>query len=173
MRGVSMKGMKGWFNQQGKLFGLINPWDLLVILLLFVLAIKVITYYRPAPLQLQKTPVKWGLLIESAPPYLAQSLAVGQNLFHDRTNGYLGKITAITVEPAPLVQEDDGKLVQLKSPYYQRLKLELTREAEVLTGSSKYGIYFGRTVMRVGETIAGHTLYTAVKGEVAYLKIEK
>jgi len=162
--------MKRYIDEQGKLFGIINPVDLIVILAVLTLGIKVLSDYRPLPLQAEKHPIRLGVVVRNVPPYFAKSLAVGQDVFEHRTHAYLGKIKAISTQPAEVLLTEGGKMVRAKSPSHQDVRLELGRDAEILTSSSKYGVYFGKLVLRVGETIDAYTLYTRISGEVEYLR---
>lgn len=162
--------MKRYTDEQGKLFGIINPVDLVVILVVLALGIKVLSDYRPVPLQTEKHPIRLGVIVRNVPPYFAESLAVGQDVFDHRTHAYLGKIMAISTQPAEVLLTGDGKMVRVKSPSHQDVRLELGRNAEILTSSSKYGVYFGKLIIRVGETVDAYTLYTRIRGEVEYLR---
>jgi len=162
--------MKRYIDEQGKLFGIINPVDLIVILVVLALGIKVLSDYRPLPLQNEKHPVRLGVVVRNVPSYFAESLVVGQDVFECRTHAYLGKIKAVSTQPAEVVLTEGGKMVLAKSPIHQDVRLELSRDAEILTSDAKYGVYFGKRIVRVGETIDAYTLYTRICGEVEYLR---
>lgn len=166
-----MKSMRQWLDERGKLFGLIHLLDLAVILIIFIVGIKILADYRPAPLRLRPRIVTVGLLVSDVPPYLAASLAVGQDLFQERTHAYLGKIMAITTQPAELLLEKAGELSSVQSPRNLDLRLELQRNGEVFTGDSKYGVYLGKLAVRVGDSLNCGTLYTSLRGKIEYLKV--
>lgn len=163
--------MKQWLDAKGKLFGLINPLDLLVILILFALGIKVIGDFRPASMRLHPSPVTLRIVVKDVPPYLVKSLFVKDDVYQDRTNVYLGTITAINTQPAEIMVQSDGKLKLVNSPRNLDLRIELKRSAEVVTGTPKSGVYLGKLAVRVGQLVDCHTPYTALHGEIEALRI--
>ena len=166
--------MQKFLDDQGKLFGLINPVDLLVILLLLALGIKVLSDNRPAPLDLKERPVILNLLVRDIPPYVANSIIVGQDLFQDGSDAYLGKIYVKKVDPAELLLQKEGQLVLVKSPRNFDLRLELRKRAgRVITGPAHGGVYLGKLAVRVGDRLKCHTLYTRLSGEVESLRLNE
>jgi len=163
--------MRLW-DEKGKVFGLINPVDLLVILIIFAVGVKVLWEFRPAPFKLRENRVTVGLLIKNVPVYLGRSITVGQDLFLDGADTYLGKIRRKQTEPAVLLLQKDGELLLGRSPRDQDLRLEIGRSGEVLTGPGKNGIYLGRLAVRVGDSLRAHTLYTSIKTEIEYIKVK-
>ena len=161
-----------FINEEGKLFGLINPIDLGVILLLLVIGVKVISDFYPQPLDTRLTPVTIGLLARDVPSYLVESLAVGQDLFLDNPEVYLGKIRAKKAEPALLLIPGTGEITITRSPQNYDLRVELRRSGRVVSGPARSGVYLGRLAVRIGDRLAAHTLYTSVKSEVEYLKVD-
>lgn len=129
----------------------IHPMNLLIMLFILLLSLNWIWRCRPQTVKQETTPFALGVLVVDAPDYLVKSLAVGQDVFQTRNNGYLGKIC----------------LLQASS---EGLRLELRRQADVFVGASKYGVYFGHNVMRVGEEITGKTLYSGFCGQIEYLR---
>lgn len=165
--------LKQIIDEKGKLFGLINPVDLVVILILFGLGIKIIWDYRPAPLMLKEHQVTMGLLVKNIPPYLAKSVTVGQDVFQDGTNAYLGKIKSKKTAPAEVLVDNDGKLILVQSPQGIDLSLELQRSGEILTGSSRNGIFLGKLAVRVGNRLQAHTLFSSIQGAIEYIKVNQ
>lgn len=167
-----MSGLSKLLDDQGKLFGLINPWDLGILMILMVLGIKVISDYRPEPLRLRETPVRYGLLVRESPPYLVESIAVGQDLFLDQHHVYLGKITVKKVQPAEILVNAGGRVLATTSPRNHDLRIELKRGGRIITGPSRSGVYFGKFPVRVGERLKAHTMYASIDGEIEYLRIK-
>ncbi|TCL69982.1 uncharacterized protein DUF4330 [Hydrogenispora ethanolica] len=164
--------MSKLIDEHGKLFGLINPVDLFVLILVLALGIRLLSQYRPAPLELRKRPVAMGLLAQDLPPYVAQSIAVGQDLFQDGTNAYLGKVIRKTVQPAEILVQKDGQLLLVKAPRNVDLRLELRRQSgRVVTGPAHTGIYLGKLAVRVGNRLNCHTLYTRLRLEVESVRV--
>lgn len=151
---------------------MINPWDLGIILILTVLGIKIISDYRPEPLKLRENPVSYGLLVRDAPPYLAESIAVGQDLFLDGPHVYLGKITAKRVQPAEILVDAGGRVLATTAPRNVDLRLELKREGRIIAGPSRSGVYFGNFPLRVGGRLKAYTMYASIDGEIEYLRIK-
>lgn len=160
-------------NDQGKLFGLINPFDLGILLILLILGIKVVSDYRPEPLKLKQNQVTFGLLVKNAPPYLVRSILVGQDLFLDEYHVYLGKILAKKIEPAEVMIEAGERIILTTSPRNYDLRLELKRDGRVISGPSRSGVYFGKLAVRVGNRLKAHTMYTSINGEIEYLQIRR
>jgi hypothetical protein len=162
-----------YIDEKGKLFGLINPIDLGVILLLVVLGIKVFSDYRPAPLDLKEHLVTTGLLIKNVPPYVAKSIKVQQELYEERLDVYLGKIYSVSSRPAEVMLVDSGHLLLTQSPKNLDLNLEFKRRGRIVTGPARTGVFLGKLAVRIGEKIKVHTLYTSVTGEVEYIRVQK
>lgn len=165
--------MSKFLDDQGKLFGLINPVDLAILAVLLVLGIKIISDYRPEPLQLKQNQVTYGLLLKDAPPYLVESIAVGQDLFLDEKHVYLGKIIVKKAQPAELIFESEGRMITATSPRNFDLRLEIRRNGRIIAGPSRSGVYFGKFAVRVGDRVKAHTMYTSIDGEVEYLRINR
>lgn len=142
-------------------------------MLLFLLGIKVISDYRPEPLKLKETPVVFGLLVKDIPNSLAESIAVGQDLFLDDYHVYLGKIYQKKIQPAEIMIESGGKLILTASPRNFDLRLEIKRNGRIVTGPSRSGVYFGKLPVRVGDRLRVHTMYTSFQGEIEYLRLQR
>ncbi len=155
------------------MFGLINPLDLAILLMLMLLGIKIISDYRPEPLKLKQNQVTFGLLVKNAPPYLVESIAVGQDLFLNEYHVYLGKIFAKQAEPAEVMLETGGRVILAKSPRNLDLRLKLKRDGRIVAGPSRSGVYFGKLAVRVGNRLKAHTMYASINGEIEYLRIKR
>lgn len=162
-----------FLDDQGKLFGLINPLDLGVLLILLILGIKIVSDYRPEPLQLKQNSVTYGLLLRDAPPYLVESIAVGQDLFLEEYHVYLGKIIVKKAQPAELITEERGRMITVASPRNFDLRLEVRRKGRIIAGPSRSGIYFGKFAVRVGERLKAYTMYSSIHGEIEYLRVKR
>jgi hypothetical protein len=161
-------------NNQGKIFGFINPLDLAVIIVIVLIGTKVVWDFRPESPQIKDRPVAVGLLVRDVPSYVAESLAVGQDLFDDATDAYLGKIHTIRAEPAELLLPDNGRVILSRSPRNQDIRLELTkRRGRVETGPARSGVYLGKIAARVGVRLQAHTRFTALTGEIIYIKVNR
>lgn len=163
--GFRQTAMKLW--DHGKILGIIAPLDLVVIIIIILIGAKIIGLYRPNTPKVKERPVIYGILIRDAPPYLADSLVVGQDLFDDNTHSYLGKIRAIHRQPAELLLPYQGEMRLAMSPRNLDIRLELSRKkGRIETGPGKSGVYLGKIAVRAGTPIRAHTRYTMVQGEV-------
>jgi hypothetical protein len=163
--------MKLW-NDQGKILGLITPLDLAVIIIIIFIGAKIIGDYRPVSPKRKERPVSFGLLIRNAPPYLLESLVVGQDLFEDTTDAYLGKIRDIRSGPAEVLIFNQGEIHLAQSPRNLDIRLELIKQrGRVETGLARSGVYLGKIPARTGISLRAHTRYTAIQGEIIYIKL--
>jgi hypothetical protein len=163
--------LKKLINEHGKLLGLINPVDLIVILILVIIGMKVVSDYRPKPLKVKQNKITFGLLLKNVPQYLVDSIAVGQDLFEDGTNAYLGKIQAAKVVPAELLLVQSGRIIAVKSPSNKDLRLLVNNRGSLVLGPARSGVYLGKLAVRVGDCLKAHTRYTSLGGEIEFLKI--
>lgn len=158
-------------DDQGKLFGLINPVDLAILMILLVLGIKIVSDYRPEPLKLKESPVTYGLLVRNAPMYLVESITVGQDLFYDQYHVYMGKILVKKYQPTEAVDFGTRPPGSATARNFD-LRLELRRNGRIIAGPSRSGVYFGKLPVRVGDRLKAHTMYASIRGEVEYLRIK-
>jgi hypothetical protein len=164
--------MRKCWDEEGRLWGLINPIDLGVMVLLIVAVWRLFAVYLPPTRQIQTVEVTVGLLIRNVPVHVSQSIAVGQDLFQDSTESYLGKISVKQAQPAEWIVSKNGQLVIDHAPGKFDLFLKLRRRGRIITESAHGGIFLGKLAVRIGERLQTHTLYTAVTGEVASLNIK-
>ncbi|HOJ78252.1 MAG TPA: DUF4330 family protein [Bacillota bacterium] len=170
-KSVKLPKFSNLLDAEGKLFGLINPVDLVVILFIFILGIKVLADYRPLPLKVNEDQITVGFVVRNIPPYLEQSVTVGQLLFDEETNTFLGKITSKSNKTAEVVLQDGGQLILSRHPQNVDLRLVVTRKGEVITGQSKNGVYLGKLPIRIGDKLKIQTLYSTLEGEVESLDV--
>lgn len=162
--------MKLW-DDQGKIMGLIAPLDLVVLIVIVLIGAKIIGIYRPNSPKPEERPVTFIMLIRDAPPYLAESLVVGQDLFDDDSNSYLGKIQSIQSEPAELLMPYQGEIHLSRSPRNLDIRLKLSKDkGRVETGPARSGVYLGKIAARVGTAIRAHTRFAAVQGEIIHVR---
>lgn len=162
--------MGKFWSAGGKLFGRISLIDLAIFLVAAALIWRVVALYWPQPARYRKVEVTTGLIIRNVPPYIADSLEVGQDLFQDATAAYLGKVIAKTVAPAELILTEDGQLLLRRSPRNLDLRLKLQRVGRIRSGPAHAAVLLGKLTVRIGEPIRAHSLYTSLKGEVETLR---
>jgi hypothetical protein len=163
--------LKKLIDEHGRLWGLINPVDLAVILILFAVGMKVFSDYRPAPLDFKKNQITVGLLVKNIPLYLADSITVGQDVFQDGSNAYLGKIKTTRIESAEMLLENNGVILVTKSPRNLDLRLVLKNRGRIIMGPARSGVYLGKLAVRVGDHLKAHTLYSSIYSEIEFLKV--
>lgn len=162
------------FNDQGRLFGIIPPLDLAIIIVIILIGVKIIGDFRPISPPHKERPVTIGLLIRDVPSYIVESLVVGQDLFDDNTVSYLGKIRMIHTEPAEFLLPYNGEIRLIKSPRNLDIRLEISKQkGRIETGPARSGVYLGKIAVRAGNRVRAHTRYTAVHGEIMYVKLIK
>ncbi|HYH02205.1 MAG TPA: DUF4330 family protein [Bacillota bacterium] len=164
--------MGKFWDREGRLFGLINPVDLVVVILLVVVGWRIFTLYLPRPAQYRKVQVTIGVVIRNVPPYIADSIMMGQDMFRDRDHSYLGKITAKTASPAELILADHGKLWISHSPQNLDVRLILRRTGRIRTGPARAAVLLGKAVIRIGDRVKSHTLYTSVVCDIVSLHLK-
>jgi hypothetical protein len=165
--------MRKCWDEAGRLLGLINPIDLGVTVLLIVAVWRLFAVYLPPARQIQTVEVTVGLLIRNVPVHVSQSIAVGQDLFQDGTESYLGKISVKQAQPAEWIVSKNGRLVIDRAPGRFDLFLKLRRRGRIINESARGGIFLGKLAVRIGERLRTHTFYTAVTGEVASIKVKR
>jgi len=159
-------------DQRGRIFGIINLLDLLLIVGLFFLGWRTINQVQPRAQVEEVIIVTYGLLVRNVPPYLAESITAGQELYQIKQQAYLGKVVVKEVTPAELILQQTEKLVVLLSPVNLDLRLKMRRTGKVITGAAGSGIYLGKIPIRVGERVSAQTRYTTLQAEVEYLRIK-
>ncbi len=138
-------------DKQGRLFGKINIFDLIVILILVVIVGRVV-YVRLNVPQIVAPPqdqVTIEFRAEVLNP-VADAVAVGQKVSDKRTGVYLGKIEEIEVTPVPVAAASaNGEVIWADSPRYVEVRMVLSNQ-----GTVTENIYqLGALGVRVGERI--------------------
>jgi hypothetical protein len=154
----------------GWLRGLVNPIDLGVIVLLGVAVWRLFAVYLPPTRQVRPVEVTVGFLSRNVPTYVSRSIAVGQDLFCDRTESYLGKISVKQTLPAVRTAEHSTPGLTAE---YDDLHLQLRRSGRVITGAARGGVFLGGLAIRIGKRLKTHTFYTALNGEIIAIKIRR
>ncbi len=164
--------MRKIVDEQGKLFGFINLLDLVIMLVLILLGFKVLADYKPVAPDFRYLQVTLSLLIPNIPPYLAENLVVGQDVYHDNTGAYLGKVIDIQTFPAELLLLKKGEIILEKSPRNLDVRIHLQNRGRELKGPAQSGIYLGKLAVRVGDHLRVHTVYTSFRGDIESMKVK-
>lgn len=138
-------------DKQGRLFGKINIFDLLVLLIIGLLAGRAL--YIKLNVQEIVAPPQDKLSIEFRGEVLApvaQAVAVGQRVTDKRTGILLGTIRAVAAEPLPVaVAGAQGQVIWADSPRHVEVCLSLANEG--VATENAYQV--GALALRVGERL--------------------
>lgn len=162
--------MRLW-DEHGRIGGWIHPVDLAIIMLVAVIGLRMIIPVFSGSVRSQPRDVTVSLMIKNIPPYLAESIKLGQNVYRDGSEAFIGRVAIKRALPAELILERDGKVILAQAPRNLDLHLELRGQARVATGPGRIGVLLGKTPIRVGDPLRAHTLYTAFVAEVESLKL--
>lgn len=158
-------------NERGRSGVWIHPVDLAIIILVVVIGYRLIIPNLSGPAQGWPRDVTVGLVVKNIPPYLAESIKLGQDVYREGAETCLGRVTVKRALPAELILERDGKVVLAQAPRNLDLHLELNGKARVATGPGRIGVLLGKTPIRVGDPVRAHTLYAAFTAEVESLRL--
>lgn len=164
--------MRKIVDEQGKLFGLVNLLDLAILIVLILLGLKVLADYKPVAPDFRYLQVTLSLLIPNIPPYLSENLMVGQDVYHDNTGAYLGKVIDIQTVPAELLLVKNGAIILEKSPRNLDVRIRLQNRGRELKVPAQSGIYLGKLAVRVGERLKVHTMFASFRGDIESLKVK-
>lgn len=135
------------FDNKGRIFGIINVIDLLVILLIVAVVgrFAVKSHFKPAGVQTKNIQVV--LLVKDVREATSSAIKVGDIVREAKTNLVLGKITEVRVKPAEtLVNTADGRVVNYPNPVLKDVYITL-----VGTGTAgENAIVIGNSEIRVG-----------------------
>ena len=158
-------------DDKGRLFGLINIVDLVVIVLIAVVATRVglrarvMRTVNPGAL---KT-VEAVLLVEDVRPATAAALAVGDTIFNTKSNAVLGELVDKKVVPAVKeVETADGQLKLAEAPYRKDVYITVRGQGQV----TENVIILGGYEMRVGAAAQVKGQKAAVISIVFSVKVE-
>lgn len=126
-------------DERGKLFGLINPIDLLVLLLVILVGAGVYYKTQVSGTFVEPSKVKVTLLVPWLRPEEADSIKVGDILVAG--GNYTGvKITSVEVVPARQVNVTaEGQSVLTTDPYRKDVTVVVEGQIPVLTPELKFG----------------------------------
>jgi len=156
-------------DDKGRLFGLINIIDLLILLLI----IAVVGRYawksqaqKPSGVQAQTIEVV--LLVKDVRDATVNAIKEGDIVRETKSNVVLGKITNIEVKPADtLVNTADGKVVNYPNPILKDIYVTVRG-----TGTAgENAIVLGNSEIRIGTTLAFKTNIYAVVSTVMGIKV--
>jgi len=156
-------------DDRGKLFGLINIIDLLIVLIV-IAVIGRFAWKREAqkPSGVQTQTIEVVLLVKDVRDATVDAIKEGDLIRETKSNVVLGKITNIEVKPADtLVNTADGKVVAYPNPILKDIYVTVTG-----TGTAgENAIVLGKSEIRIGTTVAFKTNTYAVVSTVMGIKV--
>jgi hypothetical protein len=150
-------------DKKGRLFGIINIIDFLVIAVLLA-AVGGVYYFKFAPARRATSgatdrSLEIQVLVPGVRMATVNVIKIGDNVRDSRTNIILGQITAIDVRPAEVItQMPDGKVVEGTSPSRKDMYVTLKGQGTV----SENAISLGGSEIRIGSQLALKTNMYAV-----------
>jgi hypothetical protein len=150
-------------DKKGRLFGIINIIDFLVLAVLLA-AVGGVYYFKFAPAQratsgAENRAIEIEVLVPGVRMATVDVIRVGDQVRDSRTNIILGQITAIRVQAAEVItQMPDGKVVEGTSPSRKDMYVTVKGGGTV----SENAITLGGTEIRIGSQLALKTNMYAV-----------
>lgn len=141
-------------DAKGRLFGIINVIDLLVVILVIGAALVVAWPRLSHQITIdQGRPVRVVLYVDYVKPDVAQAVKVGDQM-SVVSGGPLGPVTDVKVQPLRVVTtKDDGARVVVEDPYYKEVYITIEGKGQLGRGTAKVG----GNEMLVGDVIKVHT----------------
>ncbi len=117
-------------NEKGKLFGLINIIDLMVVLILALIVVGGASRLKTKPIVVNNDS-KAVITFEVSDVRMAtvENIIVGDPIYHYDKGGFIGNITDVKVEPYKEPVELDGKWINAEIP--EKYVATFTVDAEV------------------------------------------
>lgn len=104
-------------NEKGKLFGLINVIDLIVIMLLVVLFVGGAKRFRDKPvISSEESPAKITFEVKDIRDITANQIEIGDPIYYYDRGGYIGQIVEKEVRPYTEPVEYEGRWVDAEVP---------------------------------------------------------
>jgi len=161
-------------NEKGKLFGIINPVDLLALIVVIVVIVGIAWQLfgnKVTEVVSPNVEMTTEVIVSGAPPELCAEVErqnlVGQKLV--ATNNYLdATITDVRlVDYAVQVQTADGKIVNATDPTKKNIVFDISSKVARDTASPK----IGNQDVKAGRTYLVKTQAFEVSGTIYYVKI--
>ncbi len=159
----------GLIDKKGKILGLINIIDLLVILLVVAVVGRFTMKQNQRSAGVVTRNIEVVLHVKEVRDATADVIEVGDIVKETKTNGVLGKVTNVRVEPSDtLVETADGKVVVYPNPVYKDIYI-------TVLGSGSAGenaIVLGSNEIRVGTTLQLKTNLYSVTSTVMKIDLQ-
>jgi hypothetical protein len=156
-------------DDKGKIFGLINIIDLLIILLVVgVVGRFALKAQMQKPSGVQAQNIEVVLLVKDVRDATAGVIKEGDIVRETKSNTVLGKITKVDVQPAvTLVETADGRVVNYPNPVLRDIYITL----EGSGSAGENAIVLGNNEIRIGTTLAVKTNIYAVVSTVMGVRV--
>jgi len=156
------------FDNKGRIFGIINVIDLLVILLIVVVVARFMISSQNKPASVQTKNIQVTLLVKDVRDATSSVIKDGDIIRETKTNLLLGKVTNVDVKPADtLVNTADGRVVNYPNPVLKDVYV-------TFVGSGTAGenaIVVGNSEIRIGTQLSVKTNTYAVITTVMGIKV--
>lgn len=156
------------FDNKGRIFGIINVIDLLVILLIIVVAARFMINSQNRPASIQAKKIQVTLLVKDVRDATSSVIKDGDIVSETKTNLLLGKVTKVEVQPADtLVNTADGRVVNYPNPVLKDVYV-------TFVGSGTAGenaIVVGNSEIRIGTQLSVKTNTYSVITTVMGIKV--
>ncbi|MCR4431782.1 MAG: DUF4330 domain-containing protein [Tepidanaerobacteraceae bacterium] len=155
-------------DDNGRVLGIINIIDLLVILLILGVAGRYVAKSQIKPAGVQTRNIQITLLVKDVREATSSVIKVGDIVRETKTNLVLGKVTNVEVKPADtLVNTADGRVVNYPNPILKDVYVTL-----VGTGTAgENAVVVGNSEVRIGTQLSVKTNIYAVITTVMGIKV--
>lgn len=155
-------------DDNGRVLGIINIIDLLVILLILGVAGRYVAKSQIKPAGVQTKNIQITLLVKDVREATSGVIKVGDIVRETKTNLVLGKVTNVEVKPADtLVNTADGRVVNYPNPILKDVYVTL-----VGTGTAgENAVVVGNSEVRIGTQLSVKTNIYAVITTVMGIKV--
>lgn len=156
-----------FIDKKGRLFGLINVIDLLVIILVVAVVARFALNPQKSSLTNEEKKIQVVLLVKDVRDATANVIKEGDIVRETKTNNLLGKVTKVEVKPAEtLVNTADGRVLNVPNPVLK--DVYVTVEGSATVGEN--AIVLGGTEIRIGTAVQMKTNLYAVVATVMEIK---
>lgn len=154
-------------DKKGRLFGLINVIDLLVIILVVAVAARFVLNPQKNSSATEEKTIQVVMLVKDVRDATAKVIKEGDIVRETKTNNLLGKVTKVEVKPAEtLVNTADGRVLNVPNPVLK--DVYVTVEGPATVGEN--AIVLGGTEIRIGTAVQMKTNLYAVVATVMEIK---
>lgn len=159
--------------KDGKLFGKINLFDLLVIILLLLLALGICAKFLISSKdKAQEVTATYEIEVKSIRKETINAFEIGNTVVEKGSNSPIGKVTALNYENAyDLMETLDGKVIN--APVENRYNLIITIEAENASKDINGVVMVGKYKVLEGKDITFDTQKARCQGTILNLEVKE